>query len=251
MPQVLTLNLNPPSRLASTDWIKPHEVRRHLVGDAPQHDDVDRRGRSTAPRRRTRSSTSTSPRRTASSGVLVEGWNVGWDGDWIKNQNAFSFTQPYPDYDLPGLAAYAKSKGVSLIAHNETSGGIENYERQLEERLSRSTSRSASTRSRPATWPTRSAAGSRTTAQFAVRHHRKVIETAAQLRHHGRRARADPRHRRAPHLAEHDDARGRARAGVQRVGRRRAATRRSTRRSSSSRACSRARWTSRRASSTS
>src|SRR5206468_10175397 len=34
-------------------------------------------------------------------GVLVEGWNVGWDGDWIKNANAFSFTQAYPDYNLP------------------------------------------------------------------------------------------------------------------------------------------------------
>src|SRR5438046_358470 len=33
-------------------------------------------------------------------GVLVEGWNVGWDGDWIQNRNAFSFTKPYPDYDL-------------------------------------------------------------------------------------------------------------------------------------------------------
>ena len=37
-------------------------------------------------------------------GVLVEGWNIGWDGDWIKNRDAFSFTQAYPDYDLPGLA---------------------------------------------------------------------------------------------------------------------------------------------------
>ena len=65
-------------------------------------------------------------------GVLVEGWNTGWDGDWIKNANAFSFTQAYPDYDLPGLAKYAQSKGVKLIVHNETSGGIVNYERQMD-----------------------------------------------------------------------------------------------------------------------
>src|SRR2546422_7453446 len=61
-------------------------------------------------------------------GVLVEGWNVGWDGDWIKNRNAFSFTQAYPDYDLREVARYAHEKGVNLIVHNETSGGIENYE---------------------------------------------------------------------------------------------------------------------------
>ena len=65
-------------------------------------------------------------------GVLVEGWNTGWDGDWIANRDAFSFTQAYPDYDLPGLAAYAKKKGVRLIVHNETSGGIQNYERQMD-----------------------------------------------------------------------------------------------------------------------
>ncbi len=34
------------------------------------------------------------------SGVLVEGWNTGWDGDWIANGAGFSFTQAYPDFDL-------------------------------------------------------------------------------------------------------------------------------------------------------
>src|SRR5690606_38553050 len=29
-------------------------------------------------------------------GVLVEGWNVGWDGDWFANGEEFSFTRPYP-----------------------------------------------------------------------------------------------------------------------------------------------------------
>ena len=66
------------------------------------------------------------------SGTLVEGWNVGWDGDWIANGDKFSFTKSYPDYDLPAVAAYAKSKGVGLIVHNETAMGIENYERQLD-----------------------------------------------------------------------------------------------------------------------
>jgi len=64
-------------------------------------------------------------------GVLVEGWNVGWDGDWFANGETFSFTQPYPDFDLEGLAEYAKQKGVHLIGHHETSADIAHYEPQL------------------------------------------------------------------------------------------------------------------------
>ena len=65
-------------------------------------------------------------------GVLVEGWNVGWDGDWYHNGDVFSFTEAYPDFDLPELSAYAAEKGVRLIGHHETSGNISNYEDQLE-----------------------------------------------------------------------------------------------------------------------
>ncbi|MBS3744016.1 MAG: glycoside hydrolase family 97 protein [Wenzhouxiangellaceae bacterium] len=68
-------------------------------------------------------------------GVLVEGWNLGWDGNWIKNADQFDFTTPYPDYDIDALARYAEKKGVRLIGHHETSGGIENYERQLEDAM--------------------------------------------------------------------------------------------------------------------
>src|SRR5437762_13319423 len=70
-------------------------------------------------------------------GVLVEGWTVGWDGDWIQNRNAFSFTRAYPDYDLVELARYAQSNGVKLIVHNETSRGIEYYKRQLDSAFTR------------------------------------------------------------------------------------------------------------------
>jgi len=68
-------------------------------------------------------------------GVLVEGWNVGWDGDWIANSELFNFTTPYPDYDFDALTRYAKANGVRLIGHHETSGGIANYERQLDEAM--------------------------------------------------------------------------------------------------------------------
>ena len=65
-------------------------------------------------------------------GVLVEGWNKGWDGDWIANGKHFSFTESYPDFDLPMLAAYARERGVRIVGHNETAGALENYESQLE-----------------------------------------------------------------------------------------------------------------------
>jgi alpha-glucosidase len=64
-------------------------------------------------------------------GVLAEGWNRGWDGDWIANGKHFSFTESYADFDLPMLAAYARQRGVRLVGHNETAGAVENYENQL------------------------------------------------------------------------------------------------------------------------
>jgi alpha-glucosidase len=65
-------------------------------------------------------------------GVLVEGWNTGWDGNWIANGALFSFTQPYLDFDLEDVASYARDKGIRLVGHHETSGHVSNYERQME-----------------------------------------------------------------------------------------------------------------------
>ncbi len=64
-------------------------------------------------------------------GVLIEGWNVGWDGQWFGNGSDFSFTKTYPDFDLPAVVAYGRKKGVQLIGHHETGGNIANYEAQL------------------------------------------------------------------------------------------------------------------------
>lgn len=68
-------------------------------------------------------------------GVLVEGWNIGWDDDWYNNGDIFRFTEAYKDFDIKMLSDYAQSKGVRLIGHHETSGGISNYESQLEAAL--------------------------------------------------------------------------------------------------------------------
>lgn len=66
-------------------------------------------------------------------GVLVEGWNTGWE-DWFGNwkEHVFSFVTPYPDFDIDAITKYAASKGVKMIMHNETSGAVTDYERQMD-----------------------------------------------------------------------------------------------------------------------
>jgi hypothetical protein len=65
--------------------------------------------------------------------VLVEGWNVGWE-DWFGHAKdyVFDFLTPYPDFDVKGIHAYAKSKGIKMIMHHETSGAVRNYERHMD-----------------------------------------------------------------------------------------------------------------------
>ncbi|PIQ20897.1 MAG: alpha-glucosidase [Cytophagales bacterium CG18_big_fil_WC_8_21_14_2_50_42_9] len=65
--------------------------------------------------------------------VLVEGWNIGWE-DWFGNSKdyVFDFVTPYPDFDVKGLREYANSKGVKMIMHHETSSSVRNYERHLD-----------------------------------------------------------------------------------------------------------------------
>ena len=65
--------------------------------------------------------------------VLVEGWNEGWE-DWFGHSKdyVFDFVTPYPDFDVKMLNAYAKSKGVKLMMHHETSSSVRNYERHME-----------------------------------------------------------------------------------------------------------------------
>ena len=109
-PSLLGLNLNPPNTLASTDWIHPMKyvgiwwgmhIGTMTWSSGPKH------GATTENTKRYIDFAAAN----GFGGVLVEGWNVGWDGDWIANRNAFSFTQAYPDYDLTAVAAVRKGEG--------------------------------------------------------------------------------------------------------------------------------------------
>jgi len=177
-PSLLGLKLNPPSAISNTSWIKPMKYVGIWWGmhmnvwtwsSGPKH------GATTENTKRYIDFAA----KNGFGGVLVEGWNLGWDGDWIANRNAFSFTKPYPDYDLPGVAAYAKQKGVKLIVHNETSGGLANYERQLDSAYT--LYQSLGVDAIKTGYVTDTMGGNHSHySQVAVRHHRKVIETAAK-----------------------------------------------------------------------
>ncbi|MFH0882974.1 MAG: glycoside hydrolase family 97 protein [bacterium] len=186
----LELNCNEPCRIEDTSWIKPGKYvgiwwGMHLGIET--WSSGDRHGATTENTKRYIDFAS----KYGFNGVLVEGWNVGWDGDWGANGDKFSFTQPYPDYDLTGLAAYAREKGVRLIAHNETSTGILNYETQLDSafalyhRLGINTVKSGYVgqsreikRRDPATGEVIGLEWHH--GQYMVEHYRKVVETAAK-----------------------------------------------------------------------
>ena len=177
-PSLLGLNLNPPNALASTDWIHPMKyvgiwwgmhIGAMTWSSGPKH------GATTANAKRYIDFAA----KNGFGGVLVEGWNTGWDGDWIANRNAFSFTRAYPDYDLPAVATYARAHGVRLIVHNETSGGIQNYERQLDSAFSLYHSLGLDAVKTGYVTDT-TAEGHSHWSQFMVRHYRRVIEAAAR-----------------------------------------------------------------------
>lgn len=127
----LMLNLNEPCKIEDTSWCKPGKyigiwwelhkyMRTWYYG--PQHG---------ATTERTKEYIDFSAAHNIQA-VLVEGWNKGWDGNWMKNSTGFSFTEAYPDYDFDEVMKYAASKGVQMIIHNETAANTEHYFSQID-----------------------------------------------------------------------------------------------------------------------
>ena len=128
----LMLNLNEPCKIEDTSWCKPGKyigiwwelhkyMRTWYYG--PQHG---------ATTERTKEYIDFAAAHNIQA-VLVEGWNKGWDGNWMKNSTGFSFTEAYPDYDFDEVMKYAASKGVQMIIHNETAANTEHYFSQIDE----------------------------------------------------------------------------------------------------------------------
>ncbi len=143
----MILNLNDPSKIANTSWIKPMkfvgvwwgmQTEKYTWSYSDYADSVGPDGRP-IPNGRHGANTANVERyidfaaANGIAGVLVEGWNVGWE-DWFGHwkENVFDFVTPYPDFDIRGITGYAAAKGVKLIMHNETSGSVTNYERQMD-----------------------------------------------------------------------------------------------------------------------
>ncbi len=129
----LILNLNEPSKIKDSTWIKGQKFvgmwwEMH-VGKANWPLASGKHGANTANVKRYIDFAA----QHSFDGVLVEGWNQGWE-DWFGNwkENVFDFTSPYPDYDIDSLSKYAQSKGLHLIMHHETSGSATNYERRMD-----------------------------------------------------------------------------------------------------------------------
>jgi alpha-glucosidase len=127
----LELNLNEPNKLGDVSWVKPSKfvgvwwgmhLQQTTWNAGPKH------GATTANTRRYIDFAAQNGFR----GVLVEGWNKGWESDWGHGGADFSFTQAYPDFDLPALSKYAQQKGVRLIGHHETGGNVAAYEKQMD-----------------------------------------------------------------------------------------------------------------------
>ena len=147
----MILNLNEPCKLDDTSWIKPMKyvgiwwemhIGKSTWDYAGSQNAQNAASKDLIPSGKHGATTENTKRyidfasKNGFDGVLVEGWNVGWE-DWFGNwkEDVFDFTTPYPDFDLKVITAYAKSKNIKMIMHHETSGSVANYERHLDRGL--------------------------------------------------------------------------------------------------------------------
>lgn len=113
-------------------------------------------------------------------GILVEGWNTGWE-EWsnpVNREGVFDFVTPYPDYNLQEIVRYGKKKGVELIMHHETSAAINTYEKQMDSAYK--LIKSLDVHAVKTGYVGKLAGGEYHHGQLMVNHYRKVIETAAK-----------------------------------------------------------------------
>ena len=182
----LILNLNDPRKIENTDWIKPmkyvgiwwgQHIGKYTWGSGLKH------GATTENAKRyidfaSKAFNSDSQR----VGFLVEGWNIGWDGDWTENGDEFSFTESYPDFDVEEVTKYCKANNIEYIMHNENAGDIINYENQLDTAFSyyNQLGIHAVKTGNVADNGIKNPEGQHHHGQYMVNHYRKVVKLAAQ-----------------------------------------------------------------------
>lgn len=124
----LVLNLNDPCAIPDTSWIKPGkyvgmwwELHKgvNTWEEGPEH------GATTANAKRYIDFAA----KHKIPYVLTEGWDKNWAGP----PGSYAISNAAADFDPKEVIAYAKSKGVDWIAHNETFSDISNYDRQIDE----------------------------------------------------------------------------------------------------------------------
>ena len=130
----LELNLNEPNKLGDVSWVKPMRyigiwwgmhLDKFSWAQGPKHGATTARAKEYID----------FAAKNGFGGVLIEGWNKGWDGNWFGHGDEFDFTTATPDFDLKAVTDYGRRKGVALIGHHETGGNIAVYEAQLEDAM--------------------------------------------------------------------------------------------------------------------
>lgn len=170
----LILNLNPPCALTSTEWIEPMKYVGIWWG---MHTGIeswvmgDRHGATTENTKKYIDFAAKNGIR----GVLVEGWNDGWQ-NWGGSQ-AFDYTRPFDDFDIVELVKYASERGVTLIGHHETGGNIPAYERDMDAAFNYY--RDLGITNVKTGYAGGIPGGHSHHGQYGVRHYQKVLELAA------------------------------------------------------------------------
>jgi hypothetical protein len=144
----LIVNLNEPNKLGDVSWFTPMKYmgiwwEMHLgiaTWDYEQTQDMTTWNTDEASSVRHGATTENSKRyidfasKNGIKGLLIEGWNIGWDR-WIgfpDREGVFDFVTPYPDYDIDEVVRYAQENGVEIIMHHETSAAPRTYEQQMD-----------------------------------------------------------------------------------------------------------------------
>ena len=144
----LIVNLNEPNKIGDVSWFKPMKYtgvwwEMHLNKSSWDYgmEQVDGKWVDTGKAHGRHGATTENVKRFIDfsaknniGGVLVEGWNTGWER-WIgfpDREGVFDFVTPYPDYDFEEVTNYAREKGVEIIMHHETSAATETYTKQMD-----------------------------------------------------------------------------------------------------------------------